>query len=115
MWRMLQAPEPGVYVLASGKNASVRDFVSLAGKAAGIDLEWQGTREQQRGVDTKTGKTIIRINPKFYRPAEVETLIGCADKAKRELGWEASTSLEQLCRIMVDEDLKRVANTHALF
>jgi len=115
MWRMLQAPAPGVYVLASGKNASVRDFVSLAGKAAGIGLEWQGTREQETGVDNRSGKTIIRINPKFYRPAEVETLIGCADKAKRELGWEASTSLEQLCRIMVDEDLKRVANTHALF
>src|SRR6516164_5707881 len=108
MWRMLQAPEPGVYVLASGKNASVRDFVSLAGKAAGIGLEWQGTREQERGVDTRSGKTIIRINPKFYRPAEVETLIGCAAKAKRDLGWESKTTLEELCRIMVDEDLKSV-------
>jgi len=115
MWRMLQAPEPSVYVLASGQNASVRDFVSLAGKAAGIDIEWQGTGKQEQGIDTRTGKTIIRINPKFYRPAEVETLIGCAAKAKRELGWEARTSLEELCRIMVDEDLRHVANTHALF
>jgi GDPmannose 4,6-dehydratase len=115
MWRMLQAPEPGVYVLASGKNASVRDFVALAGKAAGIDIEWKGRYEQECGVDRKSGKTIVRINPKFYRPAEVETLIGCAAKAKRDLGWEAKTSLEELCRIMVEEDLKRVANTHALF
>ena len=115
MWRMLQAPEQSVYVLASGQNTSVRDFVSLAGKAAGIDIEWQGTGKQEQGIDTRTGKTIIRINPNFYRPAEVETLIGCAAKAKRELGWEARTSLEELCRIMVDEDLQRVANTHALF
>ena len=115
MWRMLQAPEPGVYVLASGKNASVRDFVTLAGKAADIEIAWQGNSEQEQGVDTKSGKTIVRINPKFYRPAEVETLIGCAAKAKRELGWEAKTCLEELCRIMVEEDLKRVANTHALF
>jgi GDPmannose 4,6-dehydratase len=115
MWRMLQAPEPGVYVLASGKNASVRHFVTLAGRAVGIDIEWQGSGEQERGIDGANGKTIIRINPKFYRPAEVETLVGCAAKAKRELGWEATTSLEELCRIMVEEDLKRVANTHALF
>ena len=115
MWRMLQAPEPGVYVLASGKNASVRDFVNLSAKAAGIEIAWQGAGENERGVDAKTGQTIIRINPKFYRPAEVETLMGCADKAKRELGWEGRTSLEELCQIMVDEDLKRVANTHALF
>ena len=115
IWRMLQAPEPGVYVLASGKNASVRDFVTLAGKAADIEIAWQGSSEQEQGVDTKSGKAIVRINPKFYRPAEVETLVGCAAKARRELGWEAKTRLEELCRIMVEEDLKRVANTHALF
>ena len=115
MWRMLQAPEPGVYVLASGRNASVRDFVSLAAKATDIEIEWQGPGKHERGIDTKSGKTIVRVNPKFYRPAEVETLIGCAAKAQRDLSWEAKTSLEELCRIMVDEDLKRVANTHALF
>jgi len=115
MWRMLQAPEPGVYVLASGRNASVRDFVSLAAKATDIEIEWQGTGKHERGIDTKSGKTIVRVNPKFYRPAEVETLIGCAAKAQRDLSWEAKTSLEELCRIMVDEDLKRVADTHALF
>ena len=115
MWRMLQAPEPGVYVLASGGNASVRDFVNLAAKAAGIGIEWRGSGTEEQGIDTRTGKTIVRVNPKFYRPAEVETLMGNAAKAQRELGWEARTSLGELCRIMVEEDLKRVANTHALF
>jgi GDPmannose 4,6-dehydratase len=115
IWRMLQAPEPSVYVLASGKNTSVRDFVTLAGKAADISITWRGSGEQEQGVDAKSGKTIVRINPKFYRLAEVDHLIGNADKARSELGWEAETSLEELCRIMVEEDLKRVANTHALF
>ena len=115
MWRMLQAPEPGVYVLASGQNASVRDFVTLAAKAAEIGIAWKGSGDHEVGNDRKSGKTIIRVNPKFYRPAEVEVLIGSAAKAKRELGWEAKTSLEELCRIMVEDDLERVANTHALF
>ena len=115
MWRMLQAPEPGVYVLATGKNASVRDFVMLAGKAAEIDIEWKGSGEHEQGVCAKTGKVIVRISPKHYRPAEVDVLIGNPAKANRELGWRAETSLEELCRIMVDEDLKRVSETHALF
>jgi GDPmannose 4,6-dehydratase len=115
MWRMLQTSEPDVYVLASGRNASVRDFVTLSAKAANIEIAWKGSAEQEHGIDTKTGKTIIRVNPKFYRPAEVDLLIGSAAKAKRELGWEAKTSLEDLCRMMVQEDLRRVANTHALF
>ena len=115
MWRMLQVPEPGVYVLATGKTASVRDFVTLAGKAADIGIEWKGSGEHEQGVDEKTGKSIVRINPKFYRPAEVDMLIGNAAKAERELDWKAETSLEDLCRIMVDEDIARVANTHALF
>jgi GDPmannose 4,6-dehydratase len=115
MWRMLQAPEPSVYVLASGKNASVRDFVALAAKAADIEIAWQGNGEREQGLDTESGATIVRINPKFYRPAEVDQLIGNAERARKELGWEAKTSLEELCRIMVEEDLHRVANTHALF
>lgn len=115
MWRMLQAPEPSVYVLASGKNASVRDFVALAAKAADIEIAWQGNGEREQGLDTKSGTTIVRINPKFYRPAEVDQLIGNAERARKELGWEAKTSFEELCRIMVEEDLHRVANTHALF
>jgi GDPmannose 4,6-dehydratase len=115
MWRMLQTAEPGVYVLATGKNATVRDFVTLAAKAVGIDVAWQGSGEQERGVDTATGEVIVRINPKFYRPAEVETLVGSAAKAKKELGWEPKTTLEELCRMMVEADLTRVADGHALF
>jgi GDPmannose 4,6-dehydratase len=115
MWRMLQTDEPGVYVLASGRTASVRDFVTLAGKAVGIEIAWRGAGGEEQGIDTATGKTIVRINPKFYRPAEVDHLIGNSAKAQAELGWKANTSLEELCRIMVEEDLKRVAETHALF
>ena len=115
MWRMLQAPEPSVYVLATGRNASVRDFVTLSARAAEIEIAWRGSGDQEQGIDAKTGKTVVQVNPKFYRPAEVELLIGNAAKAKNELGWEATTSLEALCRVMVEEDLKRVANSHGLF
>src|ERR1022692_4904469 len=72
MWRMLQTPEPGVYVLATGQNATVRDFVTLAAKAAGIEVAWQGSAVQEVGISIATGKVVVRVNPKFYRPAEVE-------------------------------------------
>jgi GDPmannose 4,6-dehydratase len=115
MWRMLQMTEPGVYVLATGRNATVRDFVTLAAKAVGIEITWQGSGEEERGVDNATGKVLVSVNPKFYRPAEVDMLIGSSAKAKKELGWEAKTTLEELCRMMVEADLARVANSHALF
>lgn len=109
MWRMLQADAPDTYVLATNRTESVRDFVSLAAKAIGIDLQWQGQAEQERGIDTATGKTIVAVNPKFYRPAEVELLIGNPAKAKAKLGWEPTTTLEQLCTMMVEADLRRNA------
>jgi GDPmannose 4,6-dehydratase len=115
MWRMLQTVEPGVFVLATGKNATVREFVSLAAKAAGIEISWQGSGEQERGIDVATERVIVSVNPKFYRPAEVETLVGSAARAKKELGWEPKTTLEELCRMMVEADLARVADGHALF
>ncbi|HEY4960253.1 MAG TPA: GDP-mannose 4,6-dehydratase [Terriglobales bacterium] len=115
MWRMLQTADPGVYVLATGKNATVREFVTLAARAAGIEVIWQGSGDLERGLDAATGKPIVTINPKFYRPAEVEMLIGCSAKAKKYLGWEAETTLEELCRTMVEADLARVADGHALF
>jgi GDPmannose 4,6-dehydratase len=107
MWRMLQADTPDTYVLATGRTESVRDFVTMACKAADIEIAFEGAGEAERGVDLATGKAIVRINPRFYRPAEVELLIGNPAKAKRELGWEAKTTLEELCRMMVEADLGR--------
>ena len=108
MWKMLQVDTPDTFVLATGRTESVRDFVTLAFKAVDMDLVWEGKRENERGIDSKTGKTLVKVNPKFYRPAEVELLIGNPAKAKRILGWEPKTTLEELCRMMVDADLKRV-------
>jgi GDPmannose 4,6-dehydratase len=107
MWRMLQADEPDTFVLATNRTETVRDFVSLAFKAADIDVEWKGQGEDEQAVDSASGKLLVRVNPKFYRPAEVELLIGSAAKAKEILGWEPKTSLEELCRMMVEADLRR--------
>ena len=79
----------------------------MAGLAAGFDLQWSGEAENETAVDKKSGKTLVRVNPKFYRPAEVELLIGNPEKAKRELGWEPKTTLEQLCQMMVEADIRR--------
>ena len=107
MWRMLQAPQPDSYVLATGRTVSVRDFVVMAFKAADIQVEFRGAEEKAVAVDTATGRTVVRVNPQFYRPAEVDMLIGNAAKAKAKLDWEASTSLEALCGMMVAADLER--------
>ncbi|WP_114416419.1 GDP-mannose 4,6-dehydratase [Marinospirillum perlucidum] len=107
MWRMLQADEPDTYVLATNRTETVRDFVSLAAKAADISIEWQGQDEQEKAIDTATGKTIVQVNPKFYRPAEVDLLIGNPALAKEKLGWEPKTQLEDLCKMMVEADLRR--------
>jgi GDPmannose 4,6-dehydratase len=107
MWRMLQVDTPDTYVLATNRTETVRDFVSMAAKAAGFELEFKGDAENEIGVDTQTGKTLVRVNPKFYRPAEVELLIGNPEKAKLDLGWEPKTTLEELCQMMVEADLHR--------
>lgn len=107
MWRMLQADKPDTYVLATNRTETVRDFVTMAGKAAGFDLVWEGSAENEIARDNVTGKVLVKVNPKFYRPAEVELLIGNPEKAKQELGWEPKTTLEQLCQMMVEADLRR--------
>lgn len=107
MWRMLQADEPDTYVLATNRTETVRDFVSMAFKAAGFTLKFEGTAEQEVGIDVATGKVLVRVNPKFYRPAEVELLIGNPAKANEKLGWAPKTTLEALCQMMVKEDLRR--------
>ncbi|VWD51030.1 GDP-mannose 4,6-dehydratase [Burkholderia lata] len=107
MWRMLQADQPDTYVLATNRTETVRDFATMAGKAAGYDLVWEGRDEKEVGIDRVSGKTIVRINPKFYRPAEVDLLIGDPRKAREELGWEPRTTLEELCQMMVEADIRR--------
>ena len=107
MYLMLQADEPDTFVLATNRTETVRDFVHLAFKAAGIDVEFKGNEVEEVAIDSANGKTIMRINPKFYRPAEVDLLIGNPGHAKDKLGWEPKTSLEQLCNMMVEADLRR--------
>ena len=107
MWRILQADEPDTFVLATNRTETVRDFVRMAFKGAGISVEFKGSAENETAVDTATGKVVVRVNPRFYRPAEVELLIGNPAKAKAKLGWEPDTTLEQLCQMMVDADLRR--------
>jgi GDPmannose 4,6-dehydratase len=107
MWRMLQADEPDTFVLATNRTETVRDFVTMAFKAAGMDVAFRGQAEDEVAVDTTTGATVMRIDPRFYRPAEVELLIGDPAKAREVLGWEPKTTLEELCQLMVDADLRR--------
>ncbi|MBP7492106.1 MAG: GDP-mannose 4,6-dehydratase [Rhodoferax sp.] len=107
MWRMLQVDEPDTFVLATNRTETVRDFVQMAFKGAGITVEFRGNAEQETAVDVATGKTVMRVNPKFYRPAEVELLIGNPAKAFEKLGWAPKTSLEQLCQMMVEADVVR--------
>lgn len=107
MWRMLQADEPDTFVLATNRTETVRNFVRMAFMSAGITVEFRGSDVDETAVDTANGKTVMRINPRFYRPAEVDLLIGDPAKAAAKLGWEPKTTLEQLCQMMVVADLRR--------
>ena len=115
MWRMLQHDIPDVYVLATGHSATVREFVTLAAGAIGMDIDWQGIGPEERGIDRNSGKTVIRVSPKFYRPAEVECLQGNSAKAERVLGWRPQTQLSELCRLMVEADLQPVSTGQTLY
>jgi GDPmannose 4,6-dehydratase len=110
---MLQAKEPDTFVLATNRTETVRDFVRMAFKAIDVHLEFKGKAENETAVDVATGQTVMRVNPKFYRPAEVELLIGNPAKAKAILGWEPQTTLEQLCSMMVHADLQRNVSGHS--
>jgi len=108
MWRMLQQESPSDYVLATGRTTSVRRFVEMAAAAAGFSLAWRGKGLDEVGIDTRTDKVIVGIDPRFFRPAEVDFLIGDAGKAKAQLGWEAKTTLDALVAMMVEADMRRV-------
>jgi len=108
IWRVLQAERADTFVIATGRAATVRDFVRLAFAAVDVDVAFEGSAQDEIGVDRATGKTVVRVNPKFFRPAEVDLVVGDPSKARQELGWEAKTSLEELCRLMVEADVKRV-------
>ena len=106
MWLMFQQPEPDDYVIATGKQHSVRGFCQLAFKELGIDLEWQGEGLNEKGIDKKTGKVIVGVDPRYFRPAEVESLLGDSTKAREKLGWRPKTSFQELIKEMIRSDLE---------
>ena len=107
MWKILQAESADTFVLATNRTETVRDFVSMAFKAAGFELFFDGSGEDEKGIDSNSGKILVKVNPRFYRPAEVDLLIGNPQKAKDILGWKPTTTLEELCTMMVLADLER--------
>lgn len=111
MWLILQQPQPDDYVIATGEQHSVREFCLLAFRRAGIELEFIGEGENEKGIDKKTGKVLVEVSPDFYRPTDVVNLLGDPSKAKRQLGWDPTkkTSFEQLVNLMVDADMAKVA------
>lgn len=107
MHLMLQHHHPDTFVLATGRTETVRDFVTLGFKAVNKTIEWRGSGVEEVGIDSATGDELVSVNPKFYRPAEVDLLIGDPSKAKAELGWSATTTLEELTNMMIEKDLSR--------
>ena len=114
MWRMLQKGEPGDYVLATGRTTTVRRFCEMAFDAAGIELAWEGAGEDEVGYDAESGRPVVEIDPRYYRPTEVHQLLGEAEKAREELGWTPSTSLETLAEEMVEQDLAAAREEQAV-
>ena len=110
---MLQQAEPEDFVVATGKQYSVRDFVVLAGKLLGMDIEWRGKGTEEIGLDRATGRTLVHVDPRYFRPAEVETLLGDASKARTKLGWVPEISFETLVDEMIESDFA-LANRDAL-
>jgi GDPmannose 4,6-dehydratase len=107
MWKMLQHDQPDTYVIATGETHSIREFVEEAGSFCGFDLEWKGEKENEIGIDKKTGKIIVKVNAKYYRPAEVDLLVGNPEKAKKILGWTKKIDYKELCKMMIKADIER--------
>ena len=108
MWLMLQQDEPDDFVIATGKMHSVREFVELAFGEVGIGIEWRGEGVDEIGVDAATGDALVEIDPRYYRPTEVELLLGDPTKAKEKLEWEAKVGLRELVKMMVEGDLEKL-------
>lgn len=106
MWRMLQQDTPEDFVLATGKMYTIREFVEKAAPYVGFDIEWKGEGVNEKGVDKKTGKVIVEVDPKYFRPTEVDLLIGNPAKAKEKMGWEAKVGIDELAKIMMESDKK---------
>jgi GDPmannose 4,6-dehydratase len=109
MHRMMQAGSPATYVLATGRTLSIRDFASMAFRAADIEIEFRGVGPEESAVDRRSGRTVIRVDPTLYRPVEAEQLVGDASRARTALGWEPSKPLDRICAEMVEADLRRNA------
>lgn len=112
MWQVLQAPAPDVFVFATGRTRSVREFATMAFRTAGIDIVWRGSGVDERAICKMTNREVVRVSTEFYRPAEVESLIGDFSKAERELHWRPKVNLADLCTMMVDSDIARLRKQH---
>ena len=110
---ILQQDKPDDFVIATGEYHSVREFATLAFQAVGIELEWQGEGIDEKGIDKATGRVLVEVDPKYFRPAEVEQLLGDPTKAREQLGWNPrKTSFKELIHIMVEHDIKFVKKLH---
>lgn len=108
MWLMLQQDNPDTYVIATGETHTIREFVEEATKILGYKIKWEGKDENEIGIDEKSGKILVKVNPKFYRPAEVDLLLGDSSKAEKVLGWKRKVGYKELCKMMVEADIERV-------
>jgi GDPmannose 4,6-dehydratase len=108
MWRMLQQDSPDDFVVATGETHTVREFTEIAFRELGIELRWEGKAENEKGIDVSSRKVVVEVSPRYYRPTEVELLIGDPSKAKAKLGWEPQVKFEELVKIMVNADLEKV-------
>ena len=106
IWKIMQAEKPGEYVLATGESHTVREFAQVAFARLGMEIEWRGSGENEKGICKKTGKTIIEISPRYFRPSDAKSLLGDPSKAGRELGWKAETKFRRLAEIMADADFE---------
>ena len=115
MWSMLQSDSPDTFVLATGKTTTVRDFVRKAFMYAGYEIQFQGSGIDEVGIDSRSGEVLVKVNPKYYRPAEVDLLLGAPSKARNKLGWQPKMNLDDLCKLMVESDIRRVAENKIEF